>query len=111
MRLPVLSEDMTSRPIDGLIVAFAGHLHPFGVLLFSFLLGGLRAGSIVGLQIRSGVPRELGGAPFALATSSAQDLKASEIGLELGFANVFSGPLVRSSYHAKEQALFGHQAG
>src|SRR3989304_1517446 len=34
-----------------------------------------------------------------------------EIGLELGFANVFSGPLVRSSYHAREQALFGHQAG
>jgi uncharacterized 2Fe-2S/4Fe-4S cluster protein (DUF4445 family) len=29
-------------------------------------------------------PRELGGAPFALATSSALDLKASEIGLELG---------------------------
>jgi simple sugar transport system permease protein len=51
---------------DGLIVAFAGHLHPAGVLLFSFLLGGLRAGSIVGLQIRSGVPRELGGALIAL---------------------------------------------
>ena len=51
---------------DGLIVAFAGHLHPYGVLLFSFLLGGLRAGSIVGLQIRSGVPRELGGALIAL---------------------------------------------
>jgi lipoic acid synthetase len=33
-----------------------------------------------------------------------------EIGLELGFANVFSGPLVRSSYHAREQALFGHPA-
>jgi len=51
---------------DGLIVAFAGHLHPAGVLLFSFLLGGLRAGSIVGLQIRSGIPRELGGALIAL---------------------------------------------
>ncbi len=33
-----------------------------------------------------------------------------EIGLEMGFANVFSGPLVRSSYHAKEQAVFGHKA-
>jgi general nucleoside transport system permease protein len=51
---------------DGLIVAFAGHLHPAGVLLLSFLLGGLRAGSIVGLQIRSGIPRELGGALIAL---------------------------------------------
>jgi simple sugar transport system permease protein len=51
---------------DGLIIAFAGHLHPAGVLLLSFLLGGLRAGSIVGLQIRSGIPRELGGALIAL---------------------------------------------
>ncbi len=51
---------------DGLIVAFAGHLHPAGVLLLAFLLGGLRAGAIVGLQIRSGIPRELGGALIAL---------------------------------------------
>jgi general nucleoside transport system permease protein len=50
---------------DGLIVAFAGHLHPAGVVLFAFLLGGLRTGSIVGLQIRSGIPRELGGALIA----------------------------------------------
>lgn len=27
-----------------------------------------------------------------------------EIGMEMGFVNVFSGPLVRSSYHAEEQA-------
>ncbi len=27
-----------------------------------------------------------------------------QIGMELGFRNVFSGPLVRSSYHAREQA-------
>jgi lipoic acid synthetase len=27
-----------------------------------------------------------------------------EEGLAMGFANVFSGPLVRSSYHAGEQA-------
>jgi lipoic acid synthetase len=26
------------------------------------------------------------------------------IGMEMGFTNVFSGPLVRSSYHAGEQA-------
>jgi simple sugar transport system permease protein len=51
---------------DGLIIAFAGHLHPAGVVLFSFLLGGLRTGSIVGLQIRSGIPRELGSALIAL---------------------------------------------
>jgi len=46
---------------DGLIVAFAGHIHPAGVLLFSFLIGGLRAGAIVGLQIRSSILRKLGG--------------------------------------------------
>lgn len=50
---------------DGLIIAFAGHLHPTGVVIFAFLLGGLRTGSIVGLQIRSGIPRELGGALIA----------------------------------------------
>jgi general nucleoside transport system permease protein len=51
---------------DGLIVAFAGQLHPAGVVLFSVLLGGLRTGSLIGLQIRSGIPRELGGALIAL---------------------------------------------
>jgi general nucleoside transport system permease protein len=51
---------------DGLIVAFVGNLHPLGVLLLSLLLGGLRSGAIVGLQIRSGIPRELGGALIAI---------------------------------------------
>jgi general nucleoside transport system permease protein len=50
---------------DGLIIACAGHLHPAGVVLFAFLLGGLRTGSIVGLQISSGIPRELGSALIA----------------------------------------------
>jgi general nucleoside transport system permease protein len=50
---------------DGLIIAFAGHLHPAGVVLFAFLLGGLRTGSLVGLQIQSGIPRELGSALIA----------------------------------------------
>jgi len=50
---------------DGLIIAFTGHLHPAGVVLFACLLGGLRTGSLVGLQIGSGIPRELGGALIA----------------------------------------------
>ncbi len=50
---------------DGLIIAFAGQLHPAGVVLFAFLLGGLRLGSLVGLQMLSGIPRELGGALIA----------------------------------------------
>ena len=63
---------------DGLIIAFAGHLHPAGVVLFSLLLGGLRIGSIVGLQISSGIPRELGSALIAfmlifVATSRFSD--------------------------------------
>ena len=64
---------------DGLIIAFAGQLHPAGVVLFAFLLGGLRTGSLVGLQIRSGIPRELGSALIAfmlifLATSRFTDV-------------------------------------
>ena len=51
---------------DGLIIAFAGHLHPAGAVLFGILLGGLRTGSLIGLQIISGIPRELGGALIAL---------------------------------------------
>ncbi len=50
---------------DGLIIAFAGQLHPAGVVLFAILLGGLRLGSLVGLQMLSGIPRELGGALIA----------------------------------------------
>ena len=70
---------------DGLIIAFAGHLHPAGVLLFAFLLGGLRTGSIVGLQIRSGIPRELGGALIAfmlifIATSRFIDMNGRNTG-------------------------------
>jgi len=67
---------------DGLIIAFAGHLHPAGVVFFAFLLGGLRTGSIVGLQIRSGIPRELGGALIAfilifVATNRFVDINGS----------------------------------
>jgi general nucleoside transport system permease protein len=50
---------------DGLIIAFAGQLHPAGVVVFALLLGGLRLGSLVGLQMLSGIPRELGGALIA----------------------------------------------
>ncbi|HKY56108.1 MAG TPA: hypothetical protein VJM08_17460, partial [Anaerolineales bacterium] len=68
---------------DGLIVAFAGHLHPGGVVLFAFLLGGLRTGSIVGLQIQSGIPRELGSALIAfmlifLATNRFADVNGQQ---------------------------------
>jgi len=51
---------------DGLIIAFAGGLHPAGAVLFAILVGGLRTGSLIGLQIGSGIPRELGSALIAL---------------------------------------------
>ena len=51
---------------DGLIIAFAGGLHPAGIVLFAVLVGGLRTGSLIGLQIGSGIPRELGSALIAL---------------------------------------------
>ncbi len=61
-----VSNFSAANDFDGLIIAFAGHLHPAGVVLFALLLGGLRTGSIVGLQIRSGIPRELGSTLIAL---------------------------------------------
>jgi general nucleoside transport system permease protein len=75
---------------DGLIIAFSGQLHPAGVVLFAFLLGGLRTGSIVGLQIRSGIPRELGGALIAfmlifIATSRFSRLESEHTKLSETF--------------------------
>ena len=71
---------------DGLIVAFAGGLHPVGVILYAFLLGGLRTGSLVGLQIGSGIPRELGSALIALmlifaATARFSNRKTTQNGI------------------------------
>lgn len=60
-----VSNFSAANDFDGLIIAFTGQLHPAGVVLFAFLLGGLRTGSLVGLQIGSGIPRELGGALIA----------------------------------------------
>jgi simple sugar transport system permease protein len=65
---------------DSLAVAFLGQLHPAGIALFSVLLGGLRAGAITGLQIQSGVPREIGGfliAVMLIAASVGRSTSAS----------------------------------
>jgi ABC-type uncharacterized transport system permease subunit len=61
-----VSSFTTFTDFDGLIVAFVGHLNPFGVVLAGILLGGLRSGAITGLQIASHIPNELGGAIIAL---------------------------------------------
>jgi simple sugar transport system permease protein len=51
---------------DGVFVALIGQAHPLGVVITAFLLGGVRLGTINGLQIEAGVPRELGNILIAL---------------------------------------------
>lgn len=51
---------------DGIIVALMGQLHPLGIALSALLLGGLRLGTLTGLQLQTAVPRELGSAIIAL---------------------------------------------
>ncbi|MBK8904733.1 MAG: ABC transporter permease [Anaerolineaceae bacterium] len=51
---------------DGIIVALMGQLHPLGIALSALLLGGLRLGTLTGLQLETAVPRELGSAIIAL---------------------------------------------
>ncbi|MEM7029454.1 MAG: ABC transporter permease [Chloroflexota bacterium] len=51
---------------DGITVSLLGQLHPFGIVLSAFLLGGLRLGALNGLQLQTSVPRELGNAILAL---------------------------------------------
>jgi len=51
---------------DGLSVALLGQSHPLGVVIVAILLAGIRIGAQLGLQIRLGVPRELGGTIIAL---------------------------------------------
>lgn len=51
---------------DGITVSLLGQLHPLGVVVSAFLLGGLRLGALTGLQLQTTVPRELGNATIAL---------------------------------------------
>jgi len=51
---------------DGLSVAILGQSHPLGVMIVAILFAGVRLGAQLGLQIRLGIPRELGGAIIAL---------------------------------------------
>jgi len=82
----------TFTDFDGLIVAFVAHLHPLAVIAFAILLGGLRNGSIVGLQIQSHIPNELGGAIIALIL-----LFVATNRLAKPFAGVFSQRNVAAS--------------
>ena len=53
---------------DGIMVGLLGQSHPLGVLLAAFFVGGIRLGSLNGLLILGGVPRELGNAILASMT-------------------------------------------
>jgi ABC-type uncharacterized transport system permease subunit len=55
-----VSSFSTIDQFDGIIVSLLGYLHPIGVLGSAFLLGGLRLGSLNGLQLQTAVPRQLG---------------------------------------------------
>jgi len=46
---------------DGLTAAILGQAHPFGVFITSILFAGLKLGAQLGLQLKLGIPRELGG--------------------------------------------------
>jgi simple sugar transport system permease protein len=50
---------------DGLVVALLGQTHPIGVFFAAVFLGGVRLGSLNGLMLEAGIPRELGGAMIA----------------------------------------------
>lgn len=51
----------TGLGFDGLTAAILGQTHPFGVFIVSILFAGLKLGAQLGLQLKLGIPRELGG--------------------------------------------------
>lgn len=50
---------------DGVMVALLGQSQPLGVMLAAFFVGGIRLGSLNGLLMLGGIPRELGNAILA----------------------------------------------
>ncbi len=51
----------TGLGFDGLTAAILGQTHPFGVFIVAILFAGLKLGAQLGLQLKLGIPRELGG--------------------------------------------------
>ncbi|MBI9045072.1 MAG: ABC transporter permease [Anaerolineaceae bacterium] len=56
----------TNLGFDGLSVAILGQSSPIGVVIVAILFAGIRIGAQLGLQIRLGIPRELGGSIISL---------------------------------------------
>jgi len=51
----------TGIGFDGLTAAILGQRNPFGALIVAILFAGIKLGSQLGLQLKFGIPRELGG--------------------------------------------------
>jgi general nucleoside transport system permease protein len=51
----------TGLGFDGLTSAILGQTHPVGVFIVAILFSGLKLGAQLGLQLKLGIPRELGG--------------------------------------------------
>jgi ABC-type uncharacterized transport system permease subunit len=51
----------TGLGFDGLTSAILGQTHPIGVFIVAILFSGLKLGAQLGLQLKLGIPRELGG--------------------------------------------------
>jgi ABC-type uncharacterized transport system permease subunit len=51
----------TGLGFDGLTAAILGQVHPLGVFIVAILFSGLKLGAQLGLQLKLGIPRELGG--------------------------------------------------
>ena len=51
----------TGLGFDGVTAAILGQTHPIGVFIVSILFAGLKLGAQLGLQLKLGIPRELGG--------------------------------------------------
>ena len=64
----------------------------------------LRAAGVEIVTIGQYLRPSLANLPMSRYYAPAEFAELKRIGLELGFGHVESGPLVRSSYHAHEQA-------
>lgn len=62
----IMQSFSTGLGFDGLSVAILGQTHPVGVVIVGILFAGMRLGAQLGLQLQTGIPRELGGTIIGL---------------------------------------------
>jgi ABC-type uncharacterized transport system permease subunit len=91
---------------DGIMVALLGLNQPLGVLLAAFFVGGIRLGSLNGLLMLGGIPRELGNAILA----SMLIFMAIDMARSLSWGRLFTGWFGRSQQERKEAKLHGKES-